>query len=216
MARTAEPVTRAGVMYYSYSVPILQAVLLQPGEALVQEMVETLAQAEQSGEDVALGLAQSNLGIALVYRGGDSRAQGLELLTGVRESALRQRHSRASIPLIDAIVASDRTRQGDLDGAIELSRTAMEEELNGGGLMWTPMVTGTLVDALLRRGAHGDLDDAQAAIDRVAAVPVDPGLVLYEIWLLRMRSLMAQARGEDVTYRGLSRPLPKDGCRLRI
>ncbi len=113
-------------------------------------MTETLSQAEQSGEDIALGLAQSNLGIALVYRGGDSRAQGLELLTRVRESALRQRHSRTAIPLIDAIVASDRTRQGDLDGAIELSRAAVEEESNGGGADVDPMVTDTLVEALLR------------------------------------------------------------------
>jgi adenylate cyclase len=119
----------------------------------------------------------------------------------VREAAIRQRHSRTAIPLIDAIVASDRTRQGDLDGAIELSRAVVKEESNGGGVMWTSMATDTLVEALLNRGARGDLDEAQAAIDRLAADPTDPGYVVNDIWLLRMRSLMAQARGEDATYR---------------
>ncbi|MDT5014671.1 MAG: hypothetical protein QOD39_831, partial [Mycobacterium sp.] len=37
MAKTAEPVTRAGAMYYAYSVPILHAVL-QPTETMVREM----------------------------------------------------------------------------------------------------------------------------------------------------------------------------------
>jgi adenylate cyclase len=53
----------------------------------------------------------------------------------------------------------------------------------------------------LQRGANGDLDAAQAAIDRLAAAPTDPGFVLSEIWLLRMRALLARAQGDDAMYR---------------
>ena len=57
------------------------------------------------------------------------------------------------------------------------------------------------MEALLQRGSDGDLEEAQAAIDRLAAVPTDPGFVLNEIALLRLRALLARARGEEVAYR---------------
>jgi adenylate cyclase len=68
--------------------------------------------------------------------------------------------------------------------------------------------TTVLVEALLRRGADGDVQEAQAAIDRLAAVPTDPGLVLHELPLLRMRALLARARGDHAAYRDL-----RDRCR---
>jgi adenylate cyclase len=58
-----------------------------------------------------------------------------------------------------------------------------------------------LVDALLQRGGDGDLEDAQAAIDRLAAEPTDPGFVPNEIALLRLRAVRARARGDEATYR---------------
>ena len=41
----------------------------------------------------------------------------------------------------------------------------------------------------------------QATIDWLAAVPTDPGFVLHEIWLLRLRALLARARGDEDAYR---------------
>jgi adenylate cyclase len=35
----------------------------------------------------------------------------------------------------------------------------------------------------------------------LAAVPTDPGFVLHEIWLLRLRALLARAHGDEATYR---------------
>jgi adenylate cyclase len=63
--------------------------------------------------------------------------------------------------------------------------------------------TTVLVEALLRRGADGDPQDAHAAIDRLvgAAVPTDPSFVLHEIPLLRLRALLARARGDEAGYR---------------
>ena len=58
-----------------------------------------------------------------------------------------------------------------------------------------------LVESLLQRGSDADLREARAAIAKLAAVPTDPGVVLYEIWLLRLRALLAQAEGDEVTYR---------------
>jgi len=69
----------------------------------------------------------------------------------------------------------------------------------------------SLVEALLRRGAAADLDAAQAAVDWLVSVPTEPGYVLYEIPLLRLRALLASppATMPDIgNYRDRYRPGP--------
>jgi adenylate cyclase len=200
MVKTAESVTRGGVLYYTHTMAILHGVL-RPSDTILQEMTEILSEAEQTGEDVAFGLAKSNVAFALLRRGSDSRAYAMELLAQVRDITMRQRYSRTAIPMIDTFVAQDRTLRGDLHGAIELSRVAVEEEVDGGGAIFVPMATNVLVEALLQRGSDGDIHEAQSAIDRMAAVEIEAEIVLYDIWTLRMRALLAQAKGEDARYR---------------
>jgi hypothetical protein len=64
---------------------------------------------------------------------------------------------------------------------------------------------GVLVETLLERGAHADVAEAAATIERLAAAPADDGLALRDIWLLRLRALLARARGDDAAYRVLAR-----------
>jgi hypothetical protein len=67
-------------------------------------------------------------------------------------------------------------------------------------LMWGVPATGVLVEALLDRSAEDDVAEAEAAIERLAAAPADEGLVIRDIWLLRLRALLAQAHGDDAAY----------------
>ena len=57
------------------------------------------------------------------------------------------------------------------------------------------------METLLERGADGDVAEAEAAIDRLAAAPADEGLVIRDIWLLRLRALLARAHGDETAYR---------------
>jgi hypothetical protein len=57
------------------------------------------------------------------------------------------------------------------------------------------------VETLLDCSDDGDVTQAEAAIERLATAPVDKGLVIREIWLLRLRALLARARGEETGYR---------------
>jgi hypothetical protein len=59
------------------------------------------------------------------------------------------------------------------------------------------------VEALLERGAEGDVAEAQTAIDRLEGLPATQGWVVRDVWLLRLRSLLARARGADVAYQDL-------------
>ena len=68
-------------------------------------------------------------------------------------------------------------------------------------LAWGIPVTGVLVETLLDRGADSDVAEAEAAIERLAAAPADEGLVMRDIWLLRLRALLARARGDEAAYR---------------
>jgi hypothetical protein len=68
-------------------------------------------------------------------------------------------------------------------------------------LLWGVSATGVLVETLLERGADDDVAEAEAAIDRLADAPADDGLVAREVWLLRLRALLARARGDDTAYR---------------
>jgi len=60
------------------------------------------------------------------------------------------------------------------------------------------------VELLLDRGTKADLAEAQSAVDRAAKLPADDGLVLRDIWVLRLRALLAHARDDDVAYRELT------------
>jgi adenylate cyclase len=112
-----------------------------------------------------------------------------------------QQDSLPAVPVVDIHLAKHKARSGDLNGAIELARVVVEDLFDSGGAIWSVLATTVLVEALLRRGADGDLAEAQAEIDRLATVPTDPGFVLHEIWLQRLRALLAGAHGDEASYR---------------
>jgi hypothetical protein len=81
-------------------------------------------------------------------------------------------------------------------------RAAVDHLFREGRLLgWGVPATGVLVETLLERGADGDVAEAEAAIIRLADAPADDGPVIREIWLLRLRALLARARGDEVAYR---------------
>jgi hypothetical protein len=143
------------------------------------------------------------LGLALVHRHTDAeRDRGQQLLAEVREVFLRGGHFLCNLPLLDVYVARERARRGDRDEAIPLMRAAVDHLVRNGQLLsWGIPVTGVLVETLLDRGAERDVAEAEAAVERLAAAPADEGLVLRDIWLLRLRALLARAHGDGARYR---------------
>ena len=154
---------------------------------------------------MALLFSRGMLGTALVHRHtAAERDRGQKLLAEVSEVLLRQGHNLSELRLFNVYLARERARRGDHDDAIPLMFAAVDQLVREGQLLsWGIPATGVLVETLLDRGAEGDVAEAEAAIERLAAAPADEGLAIRDIWLMRLRALLARARGDDVAYRDL-------------
>ena len=179
----------------------------------MREIEDALRIAERSGDDLALAFARMTLGVALVHRQtAAERDRGQKLLAEVSDVFLRRGHNLGELPIVNVYLARERARRGDRDDAIPLMRAAVDHLFREGQLLaWGIPATGVLVETLLDRGADGDVAEAEAAIERLAAAPADEGLVIRDIWLLRLRALLARAHGDDAAYARLSGSLPRHG-----
>jgi len=199
MARAVDPISLAGVIYYTY-VPAIPSGALLPDATAVRDTGDMLAIAERSGDEFALNTARFARGITLAHRNDPEREAGLALLAEVRGAALQGWFNLLIVPIADIHLAREKAGAGDLDGAVGLARVVVDDLFDSGGTIWSAPGTAVLVESLLRRGDTNDIAEAQAAVDRLAAVPTDPGFVLHEIFLLRLRALLARARGDEAGY----------------
>jgi hypothetical protein len=202
MARSADPASYVTVVAYVYGGGIPLGVL-RPDDSAMREIEHALRIAERSSDDLAVALTRMTLGTALVHRHADAeRDRGQKLLADVGEVFLRRGHNLCDLPIVEVYLARERARCGDRDDALPLMRAAVDHLFREGQLLvWGIPATGVLVETLLDRGADGDVADAEAAIERLAAAPADEGLVIREIWLLRLHALLARARGDEAAYR---------------
>ena len=172
MARSADPMSHASVITYAYGFAIPAGVLLADDAAL-RDIEEALEITERSSEDFALGLARWALGVALVHRESPAeRERGLAVLGQVRDMCLNGR--------LLSVHTSGRRRvrpRGSGPGAAtatvpypkcaQRSTICSDQDISGLGVP----ATGVLVETLLDRGSDGDVVEAEAAIDRLAAAP---------------------------------------------
>jgi class 3 adenylate cyclase len=202
MARSVDPASYAVAVGYVYW-PGIPSGVLDADDRVVRESEDALRIAERSGDDYAVALTRMTLGLALVHRRtAAERARGHKLLTEAGEAFLRGGHNLADLPIFNVYMARERARRGDCDEAIPLMRTAVDHLIGQGRLLqWGIPATGVLVQTLLDRGADGDVAEAEAAIERLAAAPAEARLALRDIWLLRLRALLSRARSDEMGYR---------------
>jgi hypothetical protein len=201
VAHSADSLSYVTVVSYMYTAGI-PAGALRPDDIAVGEIEDSLAIAERSGDNLQLGFAWLNLGLALVHRHNDAdRERGQKLLVEVRDVFVNGGHFLCDIPFIDTYIARETARRGDRDQAIATMRVAVDQLVNGGQLLcWGVLATGAFVETLLDRGTEADLAEAEAAIEALAAPPPDGDLTMREVWLQRTRALVARARGDVSAY----------------
>jgi len=200
MARNSDPATLALVLAWTYGgIPFG---VLRADDSALRASEEAVQTAQRASSDHALFYAEYALGAVLLYRDAAAdRHRGLEIMMQARERAREQAPSL--VPVTELLAAPERARRGDRDAAIAVIRQAVDELHQAGRLGFGVFGAGILVETLLERGAEGDLAEAQEAFDWLANLWADDGSAVREIMLLRLRALLARARGVDVAYRDL-------------
>jgi hypothetical protein len=199
MARETDPTTHAIVIAFTYGLGIGIKALLADDAAL--ELIdEGLQIAERSADDFALGQARYALGLALMHRDSPAdRERGVTVLTQLREMCLHEHWTLSEVPMIEAFIAWEQARRGDLDGAIAALRAAVDDLFQAGQFAWAIPPTSMFAETLLTRGGEADVQEAQTAVERLAAAPMD--VMDRDIWVLRLRALLAGARGDEAAQR---------------
>jgi adenylate cyclase len=199
MVRSFDPTTRVIAAWFKYWTMPNGAIL--PDPAALSDTAEVLQIAEKAADDFNLVIARLTRGLVLVHSEDADRAAGFELLAEARETAVPGNFYLLTLPIVDIQVAKEKARTGDLDGAIAMSQAVLDDEFETGEMIYRGSCASVLVESLLRRDAAGDFEKAQAVVDRLDVVPTEPGFVLNEIPLLRLRALMARRHDDEVGYR---------------
>ena len=223
MARNTDPTCYATVVAIAYSVGAIPNGVLSADDSAMREIQEAVRIAERSGDDVALSHTRVTLGLALVHRPtAAERDRGQRLLMEVGDVFLRAGHNLCDLSIIDIYLAREWAQRGDCPGALTLMRAAVAHLFREGRLLaWGVAATGVLVETLLDRMADGDVIEAEAAIERLASTPSGNGFRLRDVWLLRLRALLAQARGDETyhvlfdRYRNMAKSLGYEGHMAR-
>jgi hypothetical protein len=201
MPRGIGPLGRSISVYWAYGLPIVHGVLV-PNDSAVREIAEALQIAERCADDIALGVARMTMAhLLLDHPSPADRERGLELLEQVGEMCRQGRYYSSELPIVMMYKAREMVARGEHQEAVTLLGAAIDDLCISGQLPHCLLATHALVETLVGRQDEGDLVEAEAAIKRLAAAPADDGLVVRDIWLLRLRAVLARARGDEATYR---------------
>lgn len=198
IAQNYNPLTRQAVGFYTYGFAVPHGMLL-PDEKALRETAETLANAEHAADNTTFFVARLARGVTLVRLGGADHEAGVELLASMRDEGGTE--AVLTVPIAESHIALERARIGDHDGAVAIAEHALKRLVDSGESTWTAFATAALVESLIQRRDDGDLEHAQSVMNQLSAMRTDPEYVLHDITLLRLRALMAAARGDDAGYR---------------
>jgi class 3 adenylate cyclase len=197
IAHEHDPLAFASVVAYKYAAVFANNLLVLDGDAF-GEMDEALQVALEFGDHNALGLTKYLLGATLVETRYDVQ-RGMQMLTEIREMVDRRQFFKTELPILDLFAAREDALDGNVDGALRVMRAAVETVYDRGQLTFCMWATSVLVVELLKRGAEDDVDEADTAIERLAAAPIDD-LVVRDVTVVRLRALLTRARGDEAAY----------------
>ncbi|WP_179468823.1 adenylate/guanylate cyclase domain-containing protein [Mycolicibacterium vinylchloridicum] len=203
MARSYDAPTRVLAQIYKFAGATPNRAIVPDAED-ISATSESLEIAQQSGDNTAVAFAYLIKAMALLHSPDANRAAGVDALTAAREMIVGEKLTLTLQRLTDIEFARAKLGSGELDGAIALARQVVDDEFRTGEMLYRGPATEVLGEALLCRGTPSDVDEAQKAVRALAAVPTDPGFVLHELPLLRLRALLARNAGDELGYRQFS------------
>ena len=115
----------------------------------------------------------------------------------VLDAALGGRFSLLGIPGGKGLIAWAKGRRAV---AAHFDAARLDQSFNWGSVTWCIPATKWLVESMLTDPDVDDVQEAQAAIDRLATARADDGFVARDTMLFG-RAVLAHARGDEVAYR---------------
>jgi adenylate cyclase len=202
LARKAPPSTLGFVIPWTYGLGIFNGVLL-PDDAAIEDLERALLIAEVSGDDNFVGSVKYTSSTVLMYRDGDAGSQrALALLYEVREMIKDNRFPASELPLAELYIARNGIWTGDYRSGVTEMQRCLDAIFDNRQSMYGTGATALLVDVLVSRGSDADLLLADAAVDNLEAAGAEGPSFACDIMVLRLRTVIAEARG-DAAYAGL-------------
>jgi hypothetical protein len=201
MARDSDPATFGVVVTWAYGTGLVSGVL-RADDATLHSIEESLQTAERASSDIGVIFAEFTLGGALLYRDSAAdRHRGLELTS----QALDWQRGRmpSVVPSTTLLVGRERARRGDHAAVLPVMRQAADDLYRAERIGYGVFGIQVLVETLLERGEGNDLAEAEAAMDRLGTWRAEQVSAIRDITVLRLRVLLARARGDDVAFRDL-------------
>jgi class 3 adenylate cyclase len=199
LARHSDSATRVVVLCYPLGMLLLNGAL-STDDSLTAAAHSAWRTAEQLSDDFSLSMAGFAYSAASLARTGSADIAKAGLLEKVIEAAERQ-GNLFGVLTAQIALATYKTRLGDLDAAVALSRKVVEDTFSSGEMVLRGPATAALVEALLQRGTEDDTCEARSLVERLTAAPAEPDFALFELPLLRLRALLAQSDGDEAGYR---------------
>jgi adenylate cyclase len=196
IAEQSDALSQSAIITYKYAG--IPRGVFAANETALREIESALHLAERSNDDMALVLLPLTFGMALIHHGQD-RQRGYDILRALREKCVRQRFAMNIVPLVDVYLAHQSADQGQEDVAIEQWLALAEEMLGAGNYANIDLPMMFAVETLISRGRY---EQAAVELERLAATIADREWKSREISVLRLRALLARARGDDA-YRDL-------------
>jgi class 3 adenylate cyclase len=193
----SDALSRSAIITYKYA-GIPRGVFVADDRTLC-EIEAALTAAKQSSDDMAIVLLPMTFGFALVHNGRD-RQRGYDILHALRETCVKEGFALNIVSSIDTYLARELADNGQTDEAIRRWRTLTGEMLECGNFANIDLPQMFLVEVLTSQGSY---DEAGREIDRLATTTAQRGWRSREISILRLRTLLARARGDETGYREL-------------
>ena len=199
LGRATDQISYTAAVIYSYNA-LSHQVLLTDDDALT-EIGVALKMAERSAEDISLVLIRMTMGFALVEAGPPDADRGYDMLAEICETCLEEQYAMNVVAPLQMYAARQMAARGHLEGAVAQARSTLDELFSSANMFNCDAGTNTLVELLIASGTERDLAEAEAATQRLAGTLRGAPWALRDTYVLRLRALLAQARGDDAKYR---------------
>jgi adenylate cyclase len=195
IAERSDTLSRSTILTYKYAG--IPRGLYRADDDVVRELEDAVKSVERSSDDLAVVLNRMTLAMALIHHGGD-RARGYHYVRTLRETCVKERFALNMVPLFDAYLALERADHGEVDAAIQQWRAIAEGMERAGAMSNLDLPLMFTAEQLVSRG---DYREAEHEIDRLASLGANLNWGSRELAALRLRVLLARARGDDTAYR---------------